>query len=165
MASGDSLIQFNSYRNQPPSGSWAIPDLRNMHPVLDFSSTTSKYAVFGDALPQAYSGCGINIFVHTSFTTASAGSALLQFNFERIGNEILDTDDDNWGPNSSLIIDVPPTAGYVNITSINIADGASMANIAAGELFRIRVWRDCNHASDTADDDLELHNIELRELA
>ena len=164
MASGDTLLIFGAYSNQPSSASFASLDTRNQHVVLDFDASTSENAVFSAVLPQAYAGGGLETYVHTSFSTATAGSAVVQIYFERIGNEQQDVDVDNWGPNSSLVIDVPFTSGSVNIASINIANGASIASIAVGEKFRVRVQRDCNNATDNASGDLELHNLELREV-
>lgn len=58
-------------------------------------------------------------------------------------------------------VTVPGTSGQVLAMSINISDGANMDNLAAGELFRLRVRRDV--ANDTAAGDAELLRVALVE--
>ncbi len=42
-----------------------------------------------------------------------------------------------------------------------ITDGADMDSVAVGELFRLKITRDAS--SDDADNDAELHAVELKE--
>ncbi len=157
-------FSFGAYSNQPLSASYASLGFKNYRPILSFDGSTSEIATFSAIMPQFYSGCGLSVITHTTFSADTTGSALLQLSFERVGNEVLNIDADNWGPNSSMVIDVPPTAGCVVKSMINIADGASMANIIGGEKFRLRVLRDCNNVVDTATQDLQLHTILISDL-
>jgi len=164
MASNDTLAIWMPYANEPPSASYATHDTRNQHPVLDFDASTSEVAVFSSIMPRNYANGGVIVNLHTSYSTATAGSAVFNIYFERVGNEVLDVDSDNFTDAASMAIDVPPTSGSVNITAINIQDGTSMASIAVGEKFRVKVERDCNNGTEDATGDAELHGIELQEL-
>jgi hypothetical protein len=164
MASGDTLTIFMPAANEYPSASQATFDMRNQHLILDFDTSTSEVAVFSTILPGNYDGGGLNIKAHTSYTSATAGSAVFNFYFERIGNEQADVDTDEFGAGASMAIDVPPTSGSVNVTTINVTDGAAIDSIAVGDKFRLKVERDCNNATDNASGDAELHGVELLEL-
>lgn len=163
MASGDTVTIFMPTSNEPPSASYMTFDTRNSHSVLDADSATSEVAVFSSILPLNYAGGGLDIAAHTSFSSATAGSGVLNFYFERIGNEQWDLDSDGFGSAASMAIDVPPTSGSVAITTIDVTDGAAIDSIAVGDKFRLKVERDCNNGSDTASGDLELNGVHLIE--
>ena len=61
MASGDTLLVFHPFDNEPPSANYATLDIRNLHPVLDFDDSTDESAVFSAVLPWAYSGGGLTV--------------------------------------------------------------------------------------------------------
>lgn len=165
MASGDTLIVWSAYSNEPPSASFATLDTRNQHPVLDFDTSTSETAVFSSVMPRNYAGGGVNINAHVAFSSATAGSGVLNLAFERIGNEVADLDDAaGFATAASMAVDVPPTSGSVAVTTINMTDGAAIDSVAVGEKFRFSVQRDCNNATDNASGDLELVAVELQEL-
>jgi hypothetical protein len=56
---------------------------------------------------------------------------------------------------------VPGTSGQLLKLSVNIANGANMGSVAAGEMFRLRVRRDV--ANDTATGDAELLAVTVAE--
>lgn len=163
MSSGDTLIVFLPAANEAPSASQATFDTRNQHLILDFDDSTSEVAVFSAIIPSNYASGGIDIKTHTSYTSATAGSCVFNFYFERIGNEQADVDTDEFATGASMAIDIPPTSGSVIITTIDLTDGAAIDSIAVGDKFRLKAERDCNHATDNATGDAELHGIELRE--
>lgn len=164
MASNDTVAIFKPAEYEYQSASQATFDTRNNHLILDFSDSSSEVAVFSTVMPSSYADGGIIIRSHVAFTSATAGSGLLNFYFERIGNELADLDTDEFSTATSMAIDVPPTSGSVVITTINIPDGAGVDNIAAGESYRLKAERDSQNATDTASGDLELTKLELREL-
>ncbi|MHC4181775.1 MAG: hypothetical protein ACYSR0_00300 [Planctomycetota bacterium] len=164
MASSETLVIFMPAANEPPSASQATFDTRNQHLILDYDASTSKVAVFSAILPSNYAGGGLDISAHTSYSTATAGSAVMNFYFERIGNEQADLDDAaGFAAAASMAIDVPLTSGSVNIKTINVTDGAAIDSIAVGDKFRLKVERDCNNATDDATGDLELSGVHLSE--
>jgi hypothetical protein len=164
MASAETLVIFMPAANEPPAASQMTFDTRNQHLILDADAATSEVAVFSAILPSNYAGGGIDIAAHTSYSSATAGSAVLNFYFERIGNEQADLDDsDGFGSAASMAIDVPLTSGSVNVKTINVTNGAAIDSIAVGEKFRLKVERDCNNATDDATGDLELNGVYLSE--
>lgn len=162
MASGDTLLVFSPYANQPPSTNYATLDTRNQHPVLDFDDTINEDAVFSSVMPQNYGGGGLSVFIHYAMTSAVSGNIDWDVSFERIGDQQQDLDADGFAAVQSVDnTTVPGTSGLVDIVSIAFTDGAQMDSIAVGEKFRIKVTRDA--ANDTATGDAELCNIEIRE--
>ncbi len=162
MASGDTLLVFHPYNNEPPSSNYATLDTRNQHLVLDFDKTTNEDAVFSSVMPQNYDGGGLTVFIHYSMTTVITGDIDWDVAFERIGDQQQDVDSDDFtGVQSVDNVTVPGTTGYVDIVNIVFTDGAQMDSIAVGEKFRMKITRDA--VSDTADNDAELHAIEIRE--
>lgn len=162
MASGDTLCIFLPYHNEPPSANYATLDLRNYHPCLDFDATTNEYAVFSAIMPQAYAGGGVTVYLHYAMSSAEANTVDWDACFERIGDQQLDIDGDDFAAvNSVDDTTVPGTTGLVDIVSIAFTDGADMDSVAAGELFRLKINRDA--ASDDAAGDAELYAVEIRE--
>ena len=162
MASGDTLLVFTPLHNEPPSSNPATFDTRNSHPVLDFDASTNESAIFSAVMPQAYDGGGLTVLLHYSMASATSNTVDWDASFERIGDQQLDVDADSFA--SANPVDnttVPGTCGMVDVVSIAFTDGADMDNVAAGELFRLKITRDA--ASDDATGDAELHAVEIRE--
>ena len=101
MASGDSLLTFKPYDNEPPAATFATLDTRNGHPVLDFDGATDEEAVFTGILPANYSGGGLTIYLHVAFTTATSGSAYWNTFIERMDDGTLDVDADSFTTHQS----------------------------------------------------------------
>jgi hypothetical protein len=161
MASGDTLLIFTPYMNEPPTSTYATLDFRNVHPVLDFDGATNESAVFSGVMPQHYGGGGVTVYIHYS-SDGTSGDADWDVAFERIGDQQLDVDGDSFAAANSINnTTVPGTSGNVDVVSVAFTDGADMDSVAAGELFRIKVTRDA--ANDTSTDDLQLHAVEIRE--
>ena len=162
MASGDTLLVFSPYANQPPASNFATLDTRNQHPVLDFDDTTNEDAVFSSVMPQNYGGGGLTVFIHYAMTSAVSGDIDWDVSFERIGDQQQDLDADGFAAVQSVDnTTVPGTSGLVDIVNVAFTNGAQMDSIAVGEKFRIKITRDA--ANDTAAGDAELCNIEIRE--
>lgn len=161
MASGESLLIFKPFDNEPPASNYAQIDLRNGHPVLAFDTATQETAIFTAVLPRHYAGGGITVSVHWC-ATATSGTVGWDVAFERIGAAQQDIDSDGFATAQTVTATtVNGTSGNVSITSVSISDGANIDSIAVGEAFRLRIRRDV--ASDNASGDAQLVAIELRE--
>lgn len=162
MASGDTILIFHPYNNEPTSSNYATLDTRNQHVVLDFDKTTNEDAVFSSVMPQNYDGGGVTVYIHYSMVTVVSGDIDWDVAFERVGDQQQDVDSDDFAAVQSVDnTTVPGTTGYVDIVSIAFTDGSQMDSVAVGEKFRMKVTRDA--VSDTADNDAELHAVEIRE--
>ena len=163
MASGDSLLIFHPYNNEPPSSNYATLDQRNSRPCLDFDATTNESAVFSAVMPQHYAGTtGVTVYIHYAMSSAEANTIDWDAAFELVGDQDLDVDGDSFAAvNSTDDTTVPATSGLVDIISIAFTDGADMDSVQAGDGFRLKVTRDA--ASDDATGDAELYWVELRE--
>jgi hypothetical protein len=163
MASGNSLIIFHPYNNEPPGSAFATLDTRNAHIVLDFDKATDEFAVFSSILPRHYNGGGITVYIHWSASGVITGDVVWSVQFERIGDGQQDVDSDGFAAAKTVTASAPTTDGFVKISNIAFTDGAEIDSIAFGEKFRLKIARDADNASDTMDADAELHAIELKE--
>lgn len=162
MASGNTLLIFTPFHNEPPTANYATLDTRNQHPVLDFDAATNEDAVFSGVMPRHYSGGGVTVYIHYAMSTATAGDIDWDAAFERIGDQQQDIDSDGFAAAQSVDnTTVPGTSGLVDIVSIPFTDGAQMDSIAVGEGFRVKLTRDA--VSDTAAGDAELLFVEIKE--
>lgn len=165
MASGNTLLIFGPYDNEPPAASYATLDTRNAHPCLDFDDTADEAAVFSSVLPRQYAGGGLTVYLHYAMTSATTGKVRLDASIERIGDGQQDIDSDGFAAAQSVnVAAVPGTTGHVDIVSIAFTDGAQMDSLAAGEGFRLKVERKpSDTTNDTAAGDLELVKVEIKE--
>ncbi len=163
MASGDTLLQFHPDDNEPPSSNYATRDTRNQHPVLDFDAGTNESAVFSAIMPQHYAGTtGITVYIHFAMSSAIANTIDWDVALERIGDQQLDIDGDDFeAVNSVDSTTVPGTSGLVAIVSVAFTNGVDMDSVVAGEGFRMKVTRDA--VNDDAVGDAELRWVEIRE--
>lgn len=163
MASGDTLLIFHPFNNEPPAANFATLDLRNIHPVLDFDKDADESAIFSAIMPRHYAGGGITVYIHWSADGVTINDVVWDVSFERIGDGQQDIDGDGFAAVQSVTDTAPGTDGFVTIASIAFTDGAQIDNIAIGELFRIKVTRDADNGSDNLDADAQLHAIEIKE--
>lgn len=164
MASGDTLCIFTPLHNEPPSSNYATADLRNGHPVLDFDASTDESAIFTGLLPRNYSGGGLTVTVIWAATSATSGNVIWNSAIERLEDEGTDTDADSFATaQASAAVAPGATNGALQYTTITHSSGANMDSLAAGELFRIKITRDADNASDTMVGDAELFGAEIRE--
>lgn len=162
---GDTLLVLLPSANEPPSSAYATPDLRNLHPVLDFDGSTDEEAVFSGVLPRHYAGGGLTVRVFAAFTSATTGSCRWQGAIERIDASSLDIDADSFTSFQSVGVSAPGTSGQVITGDIAFTSGANMDSLAAGEAFRLKIRRDADGTSGTDDiaTDAELLAVEIRE--
>ena len=161
MASGETLVRFVPQCNEPPQTAFATLDLRNYHPVLDF--TLNEIAIFSSILPRNYSGLGLTVYLHYSMDGVIVNDIKLETYFERIGNSIQDLDSDGFAAAQDTgDIVIPGVSGHVDIISTIHTDGAQIDSLTVGEGFRLKVKRIAVAGLDAAGD-LELRFIEIKE--
>jgi hypothetical protein len=165
MASGNTLVIFHPYNNEPPAANYATLDLRNYHPVLDFDPTTNESAIFSAVMPQSYSaatGVTVHLFWMATSDTTDTHHVYWDAAFERDAPNDLDLDSDSFAAvQSNDITHVNATSGKITETTIALTAGAQMDSVVAGDLFRLQITRDA--ANDDATGDAELLAVEIRE--
>lgn len=155
-------IFFRPTNNEPPTANYATLDTRNNRPCLDFDTATQEAAIFTGVLPADYGGAGITVTVFVAMSTATSGTVGFDVAIERTDASGLDIDADSFATAQTITATaVPGTSGQVLALSVNIANGADMDNLAAGELFRLRLRRDV--ANDNAAGDAEVFAVIVKE--
>jgi len=165
MASGDTLLIFHPYNNEPPAASYATLDTRNQHVVLDFDAAADENALFSAVMPQHYAGTtGVTVYLHWSASSATSGDTVWMVAFERVGTA-LDVDADSFAAIQYVADTCDGTSGVLEIASLAFTDGAQIDSVAVGEKFRLKVSRDADgtNATDDMAGDAELHMVEIRE--
>jgi hypothetical protein len=161
MASGNTLVVFTPYDNEPPSASYATLDVRNGQPCLDFDADADETAIFSSVMPSHYAGGGITVVLHCAFSTSTTNTqvANVECSVER---GTTDKDADSFDTMTDGSVGVNATSGVETVATIALANNDS---IVAGDHFRLRVVRDANgtNGTDDATGDMELYSIELRE--
>lgn len=163
MASGDTLAFLTPLAGELPGSTFATPDVRNNHPVLDFDAGADEIAYFTAVLSRAYSGGGITVRIYWAASSATTGNIVLSVAFERIADEAQDIDSDGFATANTATAAAPATSGMIQYTDITFTNGAQIDSVAVGELFRISVSRLGTNGSDTMTGDAEVAGIELRE--
>ncbi len=163
MASGNSLLIYLPYNNEPPIVDYATIDTRNSHPTLDFQATSAVSAVFTGVMPRQYGGTtGVTVYIQYTMSTATSGDIDWDAAFERMDEAGIDIDADSFAAvNSTDGTTVPGTAGVIDVVNITFTDGADMDSIAVGEAFRLKVTRDS--PNDSATGDAEILAVEIKD--
>ena len=161
MASGQTLIPIEPKNHDPAAASFATPDERNSHPVLDLA--LNEVAVFPILLPRHYGGNGITIYLHYAMSSAVANDIKLETYIERVGDQQQDLDADGFAAAQNTgDITVPGTSGLVDIITSTHTNGGQMDSLAVGEGGRLKVKRIAVAGSD-ASGDLEIFRVEIKE--
>lgn len=162
VTSNKPVVLFLPSGNEPPSTNYATFGTRNLHPTLDFDTTTQEAAIWTAVLPSAYAGGGLTVEVYWAAATATTGTIGWDVAIERIDASSLDIDADSFATAQTITAaTVPGTSGQIKMTSVAITSGANMDSLAAGEAFRIRLRRDV--ANDTATGDAQMIAMVARE--
>jgi hypothetical protein len=164
MASGDTLLIFTPASNEPPDSSYATFDVRGSgHPVIDFDESADESAVFTGVMPDHYDGGGVTVYLTGSWTsdTNGAHTTQMEVSFERIGDAQQDVDTDGFASARDVTLTVDSTSGKTDVASVVFSDGAQIDNVAAGELFRLKVI--CDTSDSDHSGDFELHSVKLTE--
>ena len=148
--------------NQPPAANYATIDTRNSIMVLDFDAATDESAVFVGIMPEAASlGSGLKIRINWMATSATSGTCRWGVQIERMNT---DEDSDSFDTAATAGSTTNATSGIITTTEITIT---TIDSVAAGDPFRIKVFRDADGTSGTDDmtGDAELVSVEVRSAA
>lgn len=161
MASGNTLAVFKPYMNEPTSTNYATLATRNLHPVLQFDTTTQETAIFSGKMPQNYAGGNIIAIADSTAASATSGTIGWDITFENMTGQ--DIDADGFATAQTITAaTVNGTSGILTSSSVTITAGSTGTDsVVAGDNYRVRVRRDV--ANDTATGDAELISLELRE--
>ncbi len=145
--------------NQPPAANFATIDTRNSIMVLDFDAATDESAVFVGVMPEAASlGSGLKIRINWMATSATSGTCRWGVQIERMNT---DEDSDSFDTAATAGSTTNGTSGIITTTEITIT---TIDSVAAGDPFRLKVFRDADGTSGTDDmtGDAELVSVEVR---
>jgi hypothetical protein len=145
--------------NQPPAANYATIDTRNSIMVLDFDAATDESAVFVGVIPEAASlGSGLKIRINWMATSATSGTCRWGVQIERMNT---DEDSDSFDTAATAGSTTNGTSGIITTTEITIT---TIDSVAAGDPFRLKVYRDADGTSGTDDmtGDAELVSVEVR---
>ncbi len=162
-AGPDTLCVLLPHAYFPPATAYATRDTRNNTPVLDFDATTDESAMWLDILPVRYAGGGITVEIVFAATSATSGDVVWCAQIERIGSERQDLDADGFASAKTVTVTTSGTSGYTKKASLSFANGAEMDSVAAGEAFRVKIYRDADNTADTATGDAELVAVHMKE--
>jgi hypothetical protein len=150
---------FTPMTSQPPASNFATLDTRNSIAVLDFDDSTEESAFWVGVMPEAASlasGLIVNIFFMA--TSATSGDARFGAQFERMNT---DEDSDSFDTATEATVATSGTSGIVTKLAITCT---TIDSIAAGEAYRLKIYRDTTGA-DTITGDVEVVAVELRSAA
>lgn len=153
------LAVFTPMTNQPPAANFATLDTRNSIAVLDFDDgATNEEAVWVGMIPEAaVLTSGIIVRIVWMATSATSGNCRWGVQFER---GTTDLDSDSFDTATEAHSAANGTSGITTTTEIT---ATSIDSLAAGEQFRIKVYRDSSDTTnDTMTGDAELVSVELR---
>lgn len=155
------LRVFSPLDNQPPASNFATLDTRNSVAVLDFDAATDESAVFVAVIPQAATlTSGIKVRISWAATSATSGDCVWAAQFEKTTGE--DIDADSFDTATTATTTTSGTSGVVNTTEITCT---TIDSLAAGDCYRIKIYRDADAAGDTMTGDAELVAVELQQVA
>jgi hypothetical protein len=150
---------FTPLDNQPPASNFATLDTRNSIAVLDFDASTDESSVFVGVIPEGASlGSGLKIRISWMATSATSGACRWGVQIERMNT---DEDSDSFDTAATGGSTTNGTSGIVTTTEITVT---TIDSVAAGEPFRLKVFRDADGTSGTDDmtGDAELVAVEVR---
>lgn len=151
---------FTPLDNQPPASNFATLDTRNSVALLDFDAATDEFAIFVGVMPEAaVLTSGLKIFIHWAATSATSGACRWGAQIDRLDGQDIDNDDFDTAGTAGTT--TSGTSGVVNKTEISVTN---LNSLAAGEPYRLRIYRDADGTSGTDDmtGDAELIAVEVR---
>lgn len=147
---------FTPLDNQPPAANFATIDTRNSIALLAFDETTEESAIFVGVMPEGASlGSGLTVTVK-SVAVATTGDFRLGAAWMRCNTDI---DSDSFDTAVEATTTISATSGIpvsTDLTTTNI-DG-----ITAGDMFRLKIYRDTSDGGDTMSGDLQCLTFEVK---
>lgn len=166
MASGDTLVSFNSYAYFPPAANYALLATRGATypvPLLSFTSTAIATGLFLLQMPAHYAGNGVTFRITWACDTATSGVVGWQVAFSRLNAANQDLDSIAFAAAQTVVaITTSITAGVLTTSSLNISSGANMNSVTTGDWFVLSVAN--NTGSQTATGNTQFLGAELREI-
>jgi len=163
MASGDTLLVFTPQCNQPPATIYATFVNRNVHLLLAFDDATDEYAYFPGVLPRNYANGGTTVTIIWLAASATEGEVVWAVAWERHQDDVTDLDADSFAADQTVTATCASATGEPAYDTIAFTNGAQMDSLAAGESFRLRIYRDANNGDDDMAGDAQLLRIEIQE--
>lgn len=163
MAAGSTLCEFEPNAARQPATNMGTLDVRNVHLVLDFDTTTVETVYFEAFLPANYSGLGITVTLVWMATSATTGGVVWSVSWERMdAGTALGTDS---FATEKTVTATKVGAGSDNsvYSTIDFANGSEIDSVSVGEKFRLRVRRNCTTVGDDMAGDAELLGVLLTE--
>ena len=160
-AGSKTIAVFTPRDNQPPATAFATLLTRNSVATLRFddgSETTQEAAVFVGIIPEgAVLTSGILVRIKWTAVSATSGACRWGVQWEREGTDL---DADSFDAATEAHSTTSGTSGIEVTTSITCT---AIDSLAAGERFRLRVYRDsADTTNDTMTGDAELIAVEVR---
>lgn len=151
---------FSATDNQPPASNFATLDTRNSIAVLDFDTTTEESAIFVGIIPEAASlGSGLIVKISWAATSATSGDCRWGAQIQR---NTTDLDSDSFDTATEGTSATNGTSGVITVTSLTLTN---IDSVAAGDSYRLKVYRDVGDAADTMAGDAEIVAVEVRSAA
>ena len=174
MASGDSLLILTPNMAVPPATTYAQLDVHagastpaEAIPCIDFDAAASEYMDFPNLfMPENYSDAtGITLII--VFAAPGEVTATDEVRWEvalrLIGDDIDPLSTSHTYVYTGVSADPPSVANEVAYETLALTKGAQMDTVIAGSYFNLRIYRDHDHADDTAAGDAELFAIHIKE--
>lgn len=158
------ICSWNPQDNEPPSASYATPDTRNGHPVLDFDDASTEYAIFTGLVNNhntLRSSGNVYVLLVWAATSATSGNVYWGVEIELLNKSSTDLDSNNWGTLTQAAGATHGTSGKLAYTKI----AASNNLFESLSKFRTRVQRTGGNGSDTMVGDAELRGVFLIEAS
>jgi hypothetical protein len=153
------LAVFTPLDNNPPATAFATLDTRNSIAILDFDAATAESAVFVGIIPEgAVLTSGLTVTIDWTAASATSGVCVWGVQFEKTSGG-LDIDSDSFDTAVTGSTTTSGTSGVVNSTTITTTN---IDSLVAGDLFRLKAYRDATAGADTMTGDAELIAVELR---
>ena len=174
MASGDLLLTLNPINRNGPATNGAQPDYipgastpGELFMVIDFDASLIEYADWTNlVMPEHYSGGGITVTFEWASASVAGGTDEVRWE-AAFRNKPEDAEDLDTTAHTYVytgVEDPPPSAiGETRHSEMNMADGAAMDNVGAGDFFAFRVRRNVSDPDDTMTGDAQLLTIKIVE--
>lgn len=151
---------FTALDNNPPASNYATLDTRNSVAILDFDDTTEESAIFVGVIPEAASlGSGLIVRIKWYATSDITNNGRWGVAFEADGTDI---DSDSFDTACEATTTTSGTSGIANVTAITCT---TIDSVTAGQMYRLKVYRDVTDAADTLVGDAEVVTVEVRSAA
>lgn len=153
---------FTPMTSQPPASNFATLDTRNSIAVLNFDASTDESATWVSIMPEAASlGSGLLIRIHWMALSATSGTVRWGAQLERMNTDL---DSDSFDTAETAGTATSGTSGIPAVTQITLT---TIDSVAAGEMYRLKVYRDADGTSGTDDmtGDAQLIAVEVRSAA